>query len=330
MSEPVTNAEIEDVLTAVRRLVSQSGGAKPKPRENGAAKLVLTPAFRVDADPEDPVPEASRDSVATEPSPEASPEPAVMGAEAAVPGDSPEDTPEAARDAQDVVQDVAATLRAAAQDDSAEAHDSAEQGEPSPRSALEARIAELESVVVKAPDAAYEPEGGEPEETQGEVVFHHKAEPRLRAVEPPEMRDGGHDVEETLDVRTVEVEDETPETDAENAALDDWQDVEADSFAFRPAEDFEQEDALDEGVTLEDAAFRRAEPEDHEDDFVAGAEVDAEEDDAFVIDEDMLREIVARLVREELQGTMGERITRNLRRMVRREIARALALKEFE
>ena len=59
-------------------------------------------------------------------------------------------------------------------------------------------------------------------------------------------------------------------------------------------------------------------------------EADEAADDDFVVDEDMLREIVARLVREELQGAMGERITRNLRRMVRREIARAMALRDMD
>lgn len=48
------------------------------------------------------------------------------------------------------------------------------------------------------------------------------------------------------------------------------------------------------------------------------------------IDEDVLRPIVARLIREELQGELGERITRNVRKLVRREILRALSAREFE
>ncbi|WP_323783772.1 hypothetical protein [Leisingera sp.] len=43
------------------------------------------------------------------------------------------------------------------------------------------------------------------------------------------------------------------------------------------------------------------------------------------LDEDSLRELVASIVREELQGPLGERITRNVRKLVRREIQRALA-----
>ena len=43
-----------------------------------------------------------------------------------------------------------------------------------------------------------------------------------------------------------------------------------------------------------------------------------------VIDEDTLREMVAEIVRAELKGELGVRITRNVRTLVRREIHRAL------
>ena len=46
---------------------------------------------------------------------------------------------------------------------------------------------------------------------------------------------------------------------------------------------------------------------------------------ADMIDEAMIREIVAEVVREELRGRLGERITRNVRKLVRSEIRRILA-----
>ncbi|QBX99390.1 hypothetical protein E2K80_00485 [Rhodophyticola sp. CCM32] len=49
-----------------------------------------------------------------------------------------------------------------------------------------------------------------------------------------------------------------------------------------------------------------------------------------VIDEDLLREIVGEVVREELKGMLGQRITRNVRKMVRREIRQALAAEGLE
>ncbi|WP_282059377.1 hypothetical protein [Roseobacter litoralis] len=48
-----------------------------------------------------------------------------------------------------------------------------------------------------------------------------------------------------------------------------------------------------------------------------------------VMDEKALRSIVADIVKSELQGELGDRITRNVRKLVRREIHRALTAKSF-
>ena len=47
------------------------------------------------------------------------------------------------------------------------------------------------------------------------------------------------------------------------------------------------------------------------------------------LDEEALREMVRDLIRQELQGALGERITRNVRKLVRREIYRVLSSEEF-
>ncbi len=52
--------------------------------------------------------------------------------------------------------------------------------------------------------------------------------------------------------------------------------------------------------------------------------------DDQVMDEEALRELVSEIVRSELQGALGERITRNVRKLVRREIHRALTAQEME
>jgi hypothetical protein len=49
-----------------------------------------------------------------------------------------------------------------------------------------------------------------------------------------------------------------------------------------------------------------------------------------ILDEETLRRIVAEVVREELQGALGERITRNIRKLVRREIRLVLASDEAD
>jgi hypothetical protein len=65
-------------------------------------------------------------------------------------------------------------------------------------------------------------------------------------------------------------------------------------------------------------------------DDLATYDIDTDDLDEAVIDEDMLRDLVARIVREELQGHLGERITRNVRKLIRAEIARALASRSFD
>ena len=54
------------------------------------------------------------------------------------------------------------------------------------------------------------------------------------------------------------------------------------------------------------------------------------EDDSLLFNEEVLRELVRDILREELAGRMGERITRNIRKLVRAEIARSFAAQEFD
>ncbi len=74
-------------------------------------------------------------------------------------------------------------------------------------------------------------------------------------------------------------------------------------------------------------------------DAEAESDVDGDDDDAVglfsagdeaVIDMDMLRDLVAEIIRDELQGPLGERITRNVRMLVRREINRALESRQLD
>ncbi|TQM92334.1 hypothetical protein [Roseinatronobacter monicus] len=55
----------------------------------------------------------------------------------------------------------------------------------------------------------------------------------------------------------------------------------------------------------------------------------ADPSDGELIDEGVLYQIVAHIVRQELQGELGEKITRNIRKLVRSEVARELQLRKF-
>lgn len=58
------------------------------------------------------------------------------------------------------------------------------------------------------------------------------------------------------------------------------------------------------------------------------AELDAT--DGVIVDEEQLRELIVEILREELHGSLGERMTQNVRKLVRREIHRVLAAKDFD
>lgn len=62
----------------------------------------------------------------------------------------------------------------------------------------------------------------------------------------------------------------------------------------------------------------------------AGPAMDPESIGETLLDEEELRALIAEVLREELRGEMGQRVTRNLRKLVRREIYRILAVDELK
>ncbi len=319
MSEPVTNAEIEDVLSAVRRLVSETGAVRNGSDTDVTGKLVLTPAFRVDPVEDDHAPEHGQTAPAepAQPSPvapETSVEALVQDAVEAGPATGHDDMHEWDDDPADMVEDAQPASHA--KDNVTEL-----------RTSLADRIAELEAVVVETGPDDFEPDGSEASDVPDEVLFHH-ARDGADGVDGAEASDA-----ENGDVAVSGDDAPTEETPSDDPVSDEWEDVvsvDLDGF---------DDDALDDPLDAADTTLEGSDYAAHKQNFDAfGPDTYADPDDTaldeeadeMVIDEAMLREIVARLVRDELQGTMGERITRNLRRMVRREIARALALKDLD
>jgi hypothetical protein len=153
MSEPVSKAEIEDVLSSIRRLVSENTGAIKRESDGAEAaeKLVLTPAFRVDQEEGD------------------------TGAVELADKDTPEAMVAQVVDAaNDDDAAVAAEADAAAQGADA-AHEPVQaEDDGHPLSPLERRIAELESVISRSA-SEFEPEATEVEEIAGGYAFPHEA-----------------------------------------------------------------------------------------------------------------------------------------------------------
>ncbi|QRF67242.1 hypothetical protein [Ponticoccus alexandrii] len=130
----------------------------------------------------------------------------------------------------------------------------------------------------------------------------------------------------------LEWEDHSPDSDAAPAATassapagaDD--DGAEDAGGFDPVQarrdiDAEGDEALARNGTLAAATAESIGAHDRVDGALA---------EHAVIDEEVLRQMVSDIVRQELQGVLGERITRNVRKLVRREIHRVVMSQEFD
>lgn len=342
MSEPVSNAEIEDVLSSIRRLVSENAGTARRDAAGHDApeKLVLTPAFRVDEGEDQGEAEATlhRDG-----------EVVTLGGGGWSDGgpEAVEEMVAAAVDdwagvqVEDPTQDAEETVETSEVTDPVTSPP--QMAETSTKSELERRIAELEAVIARSA-AEFEPDGSEEVSEPEAVMFQHGPEPEEGAAVPvAEHADDGGDKPAEANAALAEIAEETDP----HAEIGSYVASEA-SAPIEPAGPLDdegqsadsQEDAEPAVALAYDDASDMADPadadaNDHMADAwedVEGDEIDADEGDAdeALLDEEALREMVARMVREELQGSVGERITHNVRRMVRREIARALALQDFE
>lgn len=289
MSEPLSAVEIEDVLSSIRRLVSDDmrPAAPRNAAEGDSGKLILTPALRVvqetPARPADPAIEsvvaglgAAVDARAEDWESETG-DPAPAASSASI--ESEWDVP-------------AAPMAEAAEAEFAEAEpEEAEvltlQFHARPRSVLEHPAAEHTVSEEEAPEAAFA------EEVVADAGAAGASEPA--APVPGWAQDG---------------EDEAPATDPRWAEAT----IEPDSAWADAAEAEILEELSDE--------IAAAAPMDRVAEAAEEAGYDAYEDEA-------LRELVRDLIVEELQGPLGARITRNIRKLVRAEIARALAAEQL-
>lgn len=185
------------------------------------------------------------------------------------------------------------------------------------------------------PDAA--PAEPEPEPESGSVREALKeADAEAEAAAGPAQDDVW--LHEMSDGPTGEARAETasetwePDGDDEDAFAEgaeaptlEWRDMDEEGDEDSPSVDPDDMDADDAAS----AAFAR-----DWDDGARAAKEDARatplDIDEAVLDEEALRDLVAEIVREELMGTLGERITRNVRKLVRREIHRALTCQDFD
>lgn len=345
MSERLSSVEIEDVLSSIRRLVSEDlrPGTKPEAAAPSQAvpvaevpagdKLILTPALRIDPETEAAA-EASEAAVPSFQSVRQGRGASVVDrVTRAMPDEDWEPVTEAAAAPRsDWANEAEAAVEAAGSAWSEAPVAPVEQpAEPS---------TEMEGHAEEAPLAA-DGEGWPPSDV-AEANWSAPGEQAPMEAEQPEDP-GWSEVEPMAIDRPAATPEEEgpaavePETTVPSD-LPDWARMEADAEA-EPEVELEAAPAAaagpsavgtenDDWADAAEAEIRR----ELEDEATATvfARFDDDDHDDRHFDEEMLRDLVRDIIREELQGALGERITRNVRKLVRAEIARALAVRDFE
>ena len=366
MSDPVSNAEIEDVLSSIRRLVSEDARPLHRPEataEPATERLVLTPALRVaeveaetrdDVAPEDtpPEPEAAEQVNATDSTPWTDPG-ATLYAVAEAHGEAGTDhcgedhpVPETTAllltnpkvdeasddDALQSVETDAWTQPDSEEpeqiEDDASGTNEADDGEAETWDEVEA-LNSAEEVEAGAADPDMANADGQPDDAHADPEEDHA---------PDEADEGdftfGSARGPVDDLQPLSARIEALET-VVGEAHEQWEpdDAGVDDYAGTHVETLTWEDRTD---TEEPSAVFRDEQTDpiHEDQRAEALEADQDGDvlvgEEAIMDEESLRELVSDIVRQELQGALGERITRNVRKLVRREIHRALTTQELD
>ncbi len=408
MTDPVTNVEIEDVLSSIRRLVSDDARVvKPQPKAVKAPdRLVLTPALRVSGedaeegpiqaeaeaiDPAKPELEAPGDVESQEDAsdPILLTDLAPLVEEATPDPESVENSDDFSQnDIEDVSFEHAADVIDAVEDSLAD--EKADEAEP----AEEEEAVFTPDTVADQPEATDVVDQDESDTTKTETdetdaddaeeltsnllsqLVEEEVEQALGAVDidldesaDPEKANEvtGADDTDQVDASQDSQEKATTQEDEAVAALieaeveseplveesleskiaaleelvgrsheEEWEpeQSEPDAAVFHRSSDVlewqdhlpgaaEQIDAMaDETVTGDQPAMETAD--------VGEPDTNAGVGDAVTIDEETLRGLVSEIVRQELQGALGERITRNVRKLVRREIHRVLMSQDFD
>jgi hypothetical protein len=351
MSDRVTNVEIEDVLSAIRRLVSDgvpAGTARVVPikgadrqplgRNKGdrgeattpdmgelAGKLVLTPDFRIAAPEEDTAGEAGAGPLS-----------------ASIEATPPADT------GFPVAGELADGLAAAETDSEttplvAPEVDAAVQSGIAPDLPFDFVPAQPEEAA-SDPATALAPEFSTVEEGALEDSSVHEAPEAPAAMARTQSEARSAELAAEIEAATEQTAGDWEPDGSEAVPVMDWDAVRQEAgqgatpiFRSRKAAPFPLSPDLavpaerDLGLEPEDAAFafhssraRIATLIDEEPLPETDATLTEPAGSTGLPDEELLRELVLQVLRQELQGALGERITHNVRRLVRREIHRIL------
>ncbi|MDB4197473.1 hypothetical protein N9777_04225 [Ascidiaceihabitans sp.] len=282
MSDPVTNIEVEDVLSSIRRLVSDDNRPSMKAAATVAQfsdRLILTPALRVANDQGEVVAESTIQAWS-----EFGADPEGHDANNAETSENGDDT----GSEEHVSDDTEATFNHSKEKLHEDVAEKAAEPAPEPF-VLEAVVCDV------APKIDGPSEDAEPDSSINEAAFF-----------------AGQT--ESLTSKIAALEAAIGKTDdqwePDDTGGSDYSGTEAPSMKWGDAAEVSFDEDPEADSTMQHSGI--------------ASSADG------ILDEEALRDLISEIAREELQGALGERITRNVRKLVRREIRSALIAQELE
>lgn len=282
MSDPVTNVEVEDVLSSIRRLVSDDNRPSMKAAATLAQfsdRLILTPALRVANDQGEVIAESTIQAWS-----EFGADPEGHDANNAETSENGEDT----GSEEHVSDDTEVTLNHSKEKLHEDVAEKAVEPAPEPF-VLEAVVCDV------APQIDGASKDAEPDSSINEAAFF-----------------AGQS--ESLTSKIAALEAAIGKTDdqwePDDTGGSDYSGTESPSMKWGDAAEVSFDENPEANSTMQHS----------------GISPSADE----ILDEEALRDLVSEIARKELQGALGERITRNVRKLVRREIRSALIAQELE
>lgn len=340
MSEPLSTNEIEDVVSSVRRLVSPEARPRPMSRDLGMDRLILTPSLRIVAEqaPNGPTivkletvarkarvgskrakPAKDADLAANDSS---TPPAGVIAASGPSWGQAPTSLSEMALQAEDAEVIIG--------DDPAPAAKAKTVRRPVAKAAVPPRAKtpvakpEAKAKVAAGKLARAKVDAAKPA-AEAKAPPTGKSEPKPKEAKPvaakpkPEVRP----VAQPSDVTPTDQVAELLAPVADGAAVE--------TAAPEPVLSAELAEVPVPALASQPDAFPELDtPNDDVPSHAASVLTDPNGNQISLLDEDELIQMLRRVIREELQGVLGEKITRNVRKLVRAEIARALTAQTLD
>jgi len=323
----MSKTEIENVLSSIRRLVTEDHRPIHRQDTPSADKLVLTPSLRI-GPPRPEVRQSFRAAeplrlVAAKPDDQATPTShhAASALEAALQGHREEWEP----DGTEALSSASWPVEWDATD--SDGTESAERGQRDEVVSEASRTPSSPVAGAQLPAGR----GTDEDNTWDDFLAEHRSAPLLAAEQAHLWRPAPRRDAEPADGKAGPVE--TTESGSSDLSVPVSQMAEA-----KPTEkaipsdgDLERDgDDLELDGKEDDSPWPASEPADLPDARLEdGVSERAPQEDLSSLDEVLLRDMIRDVLREELQGELGERITRNVRKLVRAELARALTAREL-